>query len=137
MHHLPHLGLLRLALPPSFLQGLIFFLGREVPREQLLFVIRAFGGEAAWEGEGSPYTEAHESITHQVRREWEAGWGWRQTVHSFFGAGAHQACLHLRMHYPCFGGGDGTCIVQPTGGTAPRCGKTFTLLSHQSKRCML
>jgi hypothetical protein len=60
------------------LQGLVFFLGREVPREQLLFVIRAFGGEAAWDGEGSPYTEAHEAITHQVggwvgRR---VAWGW-------------------------------------------------------------
>ena len=47
-------------------QGLVFFLGREVPREQLLFVIRSFGGEAAWDGEGSPFAEAHEGVTHQV-----------------------------------------------------------------------
>ncbi|KAK9810032.1 hypothetical protein WJX72_003708 [[Myrmecia] bisecta] len=46
--------------------GLVFFLGREVPREQLLFVIRAFGGTAAWDGEGSPLSENDESITHQV-----------------------------------------------------------------------
>ncbi len=27
---------------------------------------RAFGGVAAWDGEGSPYTEEDEAITHQV-----------------------------------------------------------------------
>ena len=47
-------------------KGLVFFLGREVPREQLLFVIRAFGGVVAWQGEGSPLQESDESITHQV-----------------------------------------------------------------------
>ena len=47
-------------------KGLVFFLGREVPREQLLFVIRAFGGVVAWQGEGSPLPESDESITHQV-----------------------------------------------------------------------
>jgi pescadillo protein len=47
-------------------RGLVFFLGREVPREQLLFVIRAFGGVAGWAGEGSPVQENDESITHQV-----------------------------------------------------------------------
>lgn len=47
-------------------KGLVFFLGREVPREQLLFVIRAFGGVVAWQGEGSPLQESHDSITHQV-----------------------------------------------------------------------
>ncbi|GAB4820488.1 hypothetical protein N2152v2_007534 [Parachlorella kessleri] len=52
--------------PQHKVQGLVFFLGREVPREQLLFVIRAFGGEAAWDGEGSPHEEAFEGITHQV-----------------------------------------------------------------------
>lgn len=50
-------------------QGLVFFLGREVPREQLLLIIRAFGGEAGWDGEGSPLAEGDERITHQV------GWG--------------------------------------------------------------
>ena len=47
-------------------KGLVFFLGREVPREQLLFVIRAFGGVVAWQGEGSPLQESDDSITHQV-----------------------------------------------------------------------
>ena len=47
-------------------RGLVFFLGREVPREQLLFVIRAFGGVVGWQGEGSPLQESDDSITHQV-----------------------------------------------------------------------
>ncbi|CAI5524843.1 unnamed protein product [Closterium sp. Naga37s-1] len=47
-------------------KGLVFFLGREVPREPLLFVIRAFGGKASWEGEGAPAPETDEAITHQV-----------------------------------------------------------------------
>ncbi|KAL3140127.1 hypothetical protein ABBQ38_004404 [Trebouxia sp. C0009 RCD-2024] len=47
-------------------KGLVFFLGREVPREQLLFVIRAFGGVVAWQGEGSPLPESDDSITHQI-----------------------------------------------------------------------
>ncbi|CAI5471142.1 unnamed protein product [Closterium sp. Yama58-4] len=47
-------------------KGLVFFLGREVPREPLLFVIRAFGGRASWEGEGAPAPESDDSITHQV-----------------------------------------------------------------------
>lgn len=49
-------------------RGLVFFLGREVPREQLLVVVRAFGGAVGWEGEGSPIPESDESITHQVQR---------------------------------------------------------------------
>ena len=51
-------------------KGLVFFLGREVPGEQLLFVIRAFGGSVAWQGEGSPMEESDERITHQVRQGW-------------------------------------------------------------------
>ncbi|KAG0590705.1 hypothetical protein M758_1G115700 [Ceratodon purpureus] len=43
-----------------------FFLGREVPREALLFVIRAFGGTVSWDGEGAPFPESDESITHQI-----------------------------------------------------------------------
>lgn len=38
----------------------------QVPRESLLFVIRAFGGVVSWDGEGAPYDESDESITHQV-----------------------------------------------------------------------
>jgi hypothetical protein len=58
---------LNLSLHICVLQGLVFFLGRECPREQLTVVIRSFGGEAAWDGEGSPCGEADERITHQVR----------------------------------------------------------------------
>eukprot|EP00850_Spirogloea_muscicola_P019051 SM000182S03941 [mRNA] locus=s182:192670:197090:+ [translate_table: standard] len=47
-------------------QGFVFFLAREVPRESLLLVIRAFGGVASWDGDGAPFQEADESITHQV-----------------------------------------------------------------------
>ena len=39
---------------------------REVPREQLLLIIRSFGGTVAWDGEGSPHAEADEAITHQA-----------------------------------------------------------------------
>lgn len=61
--------------PPSplLLQGLVFFLGREVPREQLLLVVRSFGGEAGWDGEGSPVQEGDERVTHQVRQSRQAG----------------------------------------------------------------
>jgi len=47
-------------------KGFKFFLGREVPREALLFVIRAFGGTVSWDGEGAPFPESDESITHQI-----------------------------------------------------------------------
>jgi pescadillo protein len=43
-----------------------FFLSREVPRESLLFVIPAFGGVVSWEGEGAPFNESDQSITHQI-----------------------------------------------------------------------
>ncbi|KXZ46900.1 hypothetical protein GPECTOR_39g394 [Gonium pectorale] len=54
------------ALCRHLFRGLVFFLGREVPREPLMLVVRAFGGVAAWDGEGSPYEETSEAITHQV-----------------------------------------------------------------------
>ena len=47
-------------------RGLVFYMGREVPREQLLLVIRSFGGQVGWEGEESPFKEDDPSITHQV-----------------------------------------------------------------------
>lgn len=50
----------------TLFKGLVFFLGREVPKEQLLIVIRSFGGEAGWEGEGSPLAKSDPTITHQV-----------------------------------------------------------------------
>ncbi|XP_073315676.1 pescadillo homolog [Primulina huaijiensis] len=43
-----------------------FFLSREVPTESLLFVIPAFGGTVSWEGEGAPFEESDQCITHQV-----------------------------------------------------------------------
>ncbi|CAN4084510.1 unnamed protein product [Withania somnifera] len=43
-----------------------FFLSREVPRESLLFVIPAFGGVVSWDGEGAPFKETDQSITHQI-----------------------------------------------------------------------
>lgn len=46
-----------------------FFLGREVPKETLVFVIRSFGGIVSWDkssGLGSTYTEDDEEITHQI-----------------------------------------------------------------------
>ncbi|GMI68383.1 PESCADILLO [Hibiscus trionum] len=43
-----------------------FFLSREVPRESLLFVIPSFGGIVSWEGDGAPFSEADDSITHQI-----------------------------------------------------------------------
>lgn len=50
----------------SLFKGLKFFLGREVPREQLSLVIQSFGGVVGWDGEGSPYDEMDARITHQV-----------------------------------------------------------------------
>ncbi|KAG1679475.1 hypothetical protein FOA52_011074 [Chlamydomonas sp. UWO 241] len=50
----------------SLFKGLTFFLAREVPREPLLLVIRAFGGAVSWDGEGAPLAENSPSITHQV-----------------------------------------------------------------------
>lgn len=50
----------------SLFRGRVFFLGREVPREPLMLVIRAFGGVAAWDGDGSPHAETDEAVTHQI-----------------------------------------------------------------------
>ncbi|KAI6700738.1 hypothetical protein NL676_015062 [Syzygium grande] len=50
----------------NFFKDMKFFLGREVPRESLLFVIPAFGGIVSWEGDGAPFREADQSITHQI-----------------------------------------------------------------------
>ena len=53
----------------TFFKGLKFFLGREIPREPLVFMIRAFGGEASWDATvapGSTYDIDDKSITHQI-----------------------------------------------------------------------
>jgi len=50
-------------------EGLRFFLGREVPREPLVFMIRAVGGEVSWDSSlasGSTYSGTDERITHQI-----------------------------------------------------------------------
>lgn len=54
------------ALCSTLFRGLTFYLGREVPREQLLLVIRSFGGVAGWDGNGSPISEDSPSITHHI-----------------------------------------------------------------------
>jgi len=45
---------------------LILYMHFQVPRESLLFIIPAFGGTVSWEGEGAPFKEEDEDITHQV-----------------------------------------------------------------------
>jgi len=50
-------------------KGLKFFLGREVPREELTFMIRCCSGQVSWNatvGLGSTYEEKDDSITHQI-----------------------------------------------------------------------
>jgi len=46
--------------------GLVFFLSREVPAGCLELVLRAHGAQIGWEGEGSPFTEKSERITHHL-----------------------------------------------------------------------
>lgn len=50
----------------SLFKDLKFFLCREVPRESMLFIIPAFGGVVSWEGDGAPFAETDEDITHQI-----------------------------------------------------------------------
>mmetsp|Transcript_28545 Transcript_28545/g.37042 ORF Transcript_28545/g.37042 Transcript_28545/m.37042 type:complete len:686 (+) Transcript_28545:104-2161(+) len=47
-------------------KGLTFFLGREVPRGWIEFVILSFGGRVGWDGPGSPFDAKDASITHQI-----------------------------------------------------------------------
>lgn len=50
-------------------EGLRFFLGREVPREPLVFMIRAVGGEVSWDSSvapGATFSVGDERVTHQV-----------------------------------------------------------------------
>ena len=49
--------------------GLRFFLGREVPREPLVFMVRAVGGEVSWDATvapGATFASTDPTITHQV-----------------------------------------------------------------------
>ena len=46
-----------------------FFLGREIPREPLVFMIRSFGGQVSWDNTASPgstYQVDDTTITHQI-----------------------------------------------------------------------
>lgn len=51
-------------------ENLYFFLGREVPRYSLEFVIRALGGNVSWEAsdesEAGPYSSGDARITHHI-----------------------------------------------------------------------
>nr|CAG4640831.1 EOG090X05E6 [Eulimnadia texana] len=50
-------------------KGLKFFLSREVPRDAMVFIIRACGGEVSWDESvfpGATFPETDESITHQI-----------------------------------------------------------------------
>jgi len=49
--------------------GLRFFLGREVPREPLVFMVRAVGGEVSWDATvapGATFASNDPTITHQI-----------------------------------------------------------------------
>jgi len=53
----------------NLFKGLKFYLGREIPREPLVFMIRAVGGEVSWDssvGVGATFPASDSSITHQV-----------------------------------------------------------------------
>merc|ERR1712223_145425 len=53
----------------TLFKGKKFFLGREIPREPLVFMIRAFGGQVSWDNTaapGSTYQVDEASITHQI-----------------------------------------------------------------------
>jgi len=53
----------------TLFKGCKFFLGREINREVLVFLIRGFGGEVSWHSTlaiGSTFVEADPSITHQI-----------------------------------------------------------------------
>lgn len=53
----------------TLFKGLKFFIGREVPREPLVILIRSFGGKVSWDStvfNGATYEESDETITHQI-----------------------------------------------------------------------
>jgi len=53
----------------TLFKGLRFFLGREIPREPLVFMIRAVGGEVSWDqsvAAGATYSSSDAKITHQL-----------------------------------------------------------------------
>lgn len=46
--------------------GLVFFLSREVPAAPLELVLRSHGAQIGWDGEGSPFSEKSERVTHHL-----------------------------------------------------------------------
>ena len=49
--------------------GLKFFLGREIPKEPLVFMIRCLGGQVSWDNTaapGSTFNVEDTSVTHQI-----------------------------------------------------------------------
>lgn len=53
----------------SLFSNCVIFLSREVPRYSLEFVLRALGAQVGWDkvlGEGSPFDENDDKITHQI-----------------------------------------------------------------------
>jgi len=53
----------------TLFKGCKFFLGREVNREVLVFMIRGFGGEVSWHSTlavGATFAEDDSSVTHQI-----------------------------------------------------------------------
>jgi len=52
----------------NLFNGLTFLIKRECPREAMVFVVKSFGGEVCWEGEGSPIDvdEEKDKITHVI-----------------------------------------------------------------------
>lgn len=53
----------------TLFKGKKIFINREVPREQLVFIIRCFGGEVSWDKllfVGATFDEKDETITHQI-----------------------------------------------------------------------
>merc|ERR1719481_1111291 len=53
----------------TLFKGAKVFLNREVPREPLVFMIRAFGGQVSWDASlaaGATFAEDDKGVTHQV-----------------------------------------------------------------------
>ena len=50
----------------TLFKGSVFFIRRECPKDMMIFVITSFGGDVAWDGEGSPHDASDGGITHVV-----------------------------------------------------------------------
>jgi pescadillo protein len=53
----------------TLFRGLRFFIGREVPREPVVFVLRCFGAEVSWDPllfVGATYNESDRRISHHI-----------------------------------------------------------------------